>query len=767
MGNLVTRYPRAIIVIVGLLTAFFVFGLRRGLVLDVSPLGFVERGSQAKADFEAARKDFGPDDYLVVAVVCDDVFTPDNLARLRALHENFVRLSGIMEVLSLVNVPYVHSVDGVVAVDSLLPKSSAAGRQIMEARAVATSDGLYVGNLVSPDARTAAFNILFKPEVPTHTRHQITKRIYDLARNTGFSATYFAGDPFTQWRSTEAIKSDLKVFLPLTMVFIALLLRLCFKSFVAVVLPFGAIGIGLVWLIGLMAYLNAHFTVLGLMLPTLMLAIGCSYMIHVINQIGIAECGNIQSNNPPSAIKSSAASIKAAMEFINLPVAVSALTIIAGFLSLAFTRIPAIRSTAIYAAVGAAFTMILSLTFIPAALMLLPRRLMTVQIGLGGKMVRLLESTGRWATAHQTLLYILTGMIVVASVIGIWRIKIDIDYFHFFKPNAETSIGLVEISERLSGAVNFEIIVEGKSAEAIENYSALSRIAALQQLAEGSESDENGGGVKGIAGIDNTLSVVDLIKHLNRAFHDNDPRFYSIPSDKSTIRELLSDRDHLRSFLSQDGRTARILVRSNLTASRAMADAIHELETRGRELLPEFRVFATGTFVLLNRTSDQIAGEQKQSVTIALVAIYLMISLLFRSLRMGLTAIIPNLIPVLFFFGFMGWCGIELNLTTSLVASVVLGLAVDNSVQFLVRFRCLQPQTANLRDAIIQSMRLSGRPIIYANIALAAAFAIFSISNFEPIGSFGLLSAVTIVGCLIEDLILLPARLTSPVFRAK
>src|SRR5262249_37304523 len=150
---------------------------------------------------------------------------------------------------------------------------------------------------------------------------------------------------------------------------------------------------------------------------------------------------------------------------------------------------------------------------------------------------------------------------------------------------------------------------------------------------------------------------------VNRAFHDNDARYYAVPADEKIIPEMLSDRDQLHGFLTPDGRIARILVRSNLSGSQAMAGAIREVEKRGRELLPEFRVFATGTMVLLNSTSDQIAGDQVQSVTIALVAIYLMLALLFGSLRVGFTALVPNLIPILFFFGFMGWRGIELNLT--------------------------------------------------------------------------------------------------------
>ncbi len=786
----IVHRPLAVVSIVIALSAVFALGLWRGVRLDVSPLGFVEREGQARTDFENARKNFGPDDYLVVAVVCDDVFAPAGVTRLKKLHDQISKTKGVAEVLSLANAPCARSSGGVVSAERLIPvemdedpdqpylsppspssyssyqpHTSQPSRpsQIDEIRRLATSDRLYVGNLVSTDSRTAALNILLKSDLPTMTRHVITEQIYDMARNAGFDRVYFAGDPFTQWRSTEAVKSDLRVFLPLTLLFIAFLLWLSFRSFVAVALLMLTIGLGLLWLMGLMAWFEGHFTILALMLPTLMVAIGCSYMVHVINQIGISHRGLQNAKNAQgaqSAIRNPQSAIEDALKFISLPVIVSALTIIAGFLSLAFTEIPAIRATAIYSAIGAAFTMILSLTFIPAALVLMGERAINFRVGLGGGLVKLLEGVGRWATSKQIPLYILTAIIVVVSAIGVTRIMIGIDYFHFSKPNSETSIGLSEVNKRLSGAINFDIIVEGNESKAIERPEVLRQIAELQSFAE---TAKNANGQM----VDRTLSVADFVKHINRAFHDNDERHYALPSDENALGEMLSDRDQLRQFLTDDGRSARILVRSNLSSSQAMAAAIREIEQRGRELLPEFRVFATGTFVLLNRTSDQIAGEQLRSVTIALVTIYLMLSALFRSLRVGFTALVPNLIPILFFFGFMGWRGIELNLTTSLVASVVLGLAVDNAVQFIVRFRRAQAATPELREAILESMRLSGRPIIYANIALAATFAIFFFSNFKPIASFGLLSAVTIIGCLVEDLVLLPARLTSPVFRAK
>lgn len=793
LPRLIVHRPVQIIAVVTLLTLLSAVGLWRGLDLDVSPVTFIEKDSRQRADYEAIRQSFGDDQYLIVAVSGSDVFAPAQLAKLRKLHEQISALPGVTEVLSLVNVPYARSVQGGASLERLVPEQADEAR-LAEARQVATTDRLYLGHFVSADMRTAGISILLDQSLPTVARHNITRQIYDASRAAGFAEVFFAGDPFSQWRGTQAIRRDLTLFLPLTLLLIAGLLWLCFRSWRAVVFPLLSIAIGLIWLLGLMAWFNVRFTIIALMLPTLMLAIGCSYMIHVLNQIGLAECGmrmgedrteqadqvsdtdasaTVQVPLPAilssdtrlatgirqaaevlqSALSAPHSTIAEALQFISIPVVVSALTIIAGFLSLTLIGVPAVRETAVYAALGAAFTMLLSLTFLPALLVLFRGHDTRIQAGLNGSLAQGLVRVGQWATARQGFLYTITALVIIFSLVGITRIVIDIDYFHFFKPDSETSVGLAEVGKRLAGAATIELIIESETAGAVEKPESLRHIAQLQRMAEGSG-----------LGISHTLSVVDFIRHANRAFHDNDPQAYTIPADPAIVSELLTDRRQVRRFLSEDGRRTRVLVRSLLTGSADMAQSVQELERRGRELLPDFRVYCTGTLVLLNRTSDFIGRDQRNSITLALVTILAVLTILFRSWRMGLTALFPNLIPVLFFFGFMGWRGIPLNLTTSLVASVVLGLAVDNAVQFIVRFRYVLPECASVREAIIESMRRSGRPIIYANIALAAAFAIFAFSTFLPIESFGLLSAATILGCLIEDLVLLPARMTAPVF---
>ncbi len=753
--HLIVNRPLLIILAVVVVTAIFGFGLRHGLALNVSPLLFVEAQSQEREDYNRARASFGDDLFMVVACVSDDAFAPNNLAKLRALHQQIEKLSGIAEVISLINSPYARGDAKGVSVEKLIPENAVPER-LQEAQAVALTDNLYAGQIIARDGKTAAINLLLKVELTTEQRYQVTSQVYTLAQQAGFSQVFFAGDPFMQWRGVEAIRGDLKLFLPLTLLLVAFLLWLCFRSLVAVVLPLLTVGIGLLWVFGMMGYIGSQFTLLSLMLPTVLLAIGCSYVIHVFNQIGLENAGsgsqtthNFQAtiSNPHSAI------IAQALSFISLPVIVSALTIIAGFLSLAFTKIPGIKFTAMYAAVGAAFTLLLSLTFVPAMMALIGERALRLNVGLGGQMVSWLERTGRAAVNKEMLLYFVTAVMCVLSVIGIFRLVVDVDYHGFFKPNTETARGTTEVGKRLAGAISVDVIIESEQAAALEAPSTLAKVAELQAFAETASQGQ-------------ALSVVDFIKHGNRAFHENKPEFYALPTDAKIIRELMSDREQLRKFITNDNQKTRILVRSPLSGSAAMSTAIHAIEAKGRELLPGFRVYATGTVALMNRTSDMIAREQVQSVALALFTIFVVLALLFKSWRVGLTALVPNLLPVLFFFGYMGWTGTPLNMTTSLVASVVLGLAVDNAVQFIVRFRRVQPNFGSVREAIVESMRLSGRPIIYANVAIAAAFAVFALSNFWPVATFGVLSAVTILGCLIEDLVLLPARLTSPVFRA-
>lgn len=756
--KLVTSHPKLVLLVAGALLAASLLLVQRGLPLDGSADTLILHNSEAYRDYRESRKVFGDDRVLIVGFTTRDAFDESFLRRLREFTARVGQTPGISQVISLTNVLAPHSTSTGVRIAPLIPDDLASA-DLAALKQSATQNEVYAGNLVSRDGRTAAVNILLGQNLPNEERRGLTSEIVALAKaSRGGDDVFFAGEPFVEMKGALAIQRDLLFFTPITLLLLAALLWAAFRSLRGVLLPLIAVIAGVTWLFGLMSALGSSLNMVSLMLPTLVLAIGCSYVIHLYNQYVIAAQGrNLRSVEERRVV------VLETLAFIGTPVLLSGLTIIAGFLSLSFTGIPAIRNAGLFAAAGALFTLILSLTLVPALLVLLPSSDQTRALDRSSALGARLQKLGESVTRYQRAIYALTGFLILLSAAAATQLQVSIDYFHFFRNDAEISEGMAKMHDRLTGAISFEIVVDGGAPGAIERPEMLRLIEQTQQFISGVRVTDISGQQHGV---DRTLSVADFVKMLNQAFHGSDPRQFRIPGDPAMVRELLADRESIGSFVSEDGSTAAILVRSTLSDSRDMSSALQQIERFCRGVFPSgFRIYPTGTFVLLNQTSDLIAHEQTRSLALALGMIFLILALLFRSFRVGLTALVPNLIPILFFFGAMGIGRFPLNLNNTLVASVVLGLAVDNAVQFIVRFRSCQKAGMQSRDAIIESMHLSGRPIVSANLALIVSFAIFAFSDFVPVASFGILSAVTIMGCLIEDLVLLPARLTSPLFQ--
>jgi predicted RND superfamily exporter protein len=299
-------------------------------------------------------------------------------------------------------------------------------------------------------------------------------------------------------------------------------------------------------------------------------------------------------------------------------------------------------------------------------------------------------------------------------------------------------------------------------------------------------------------GVDAGISAVDIIKRIDSVL-PRPPDFGDSSSHKGTIkgvngREIPDDPVRLslifRDYLSQDESLSRlvsadrsrlvIILRANLFSSNELRELTRQIdEWSVVNLPPGITERATGSIILLNDASDAVAASQSSSLAIALVTIYLMMVVLFRSFSTGLLALIPNLLPIVCYFGFLGWSGTALDITTSLVASAVLGLAVDNAVHMIRRYRqCVAersqtdggiavPAALSATDegwAMWLTMLRTGKPMVLANLMLIAAFLVFVLSSFVPVRIAGILWALGIGTCLLADLIFLPVLMKSKLF---
>jgi predicted RND superfamily exporter protein len=396
----------------------------------------------------------------------------------------------------------------------------------------------------------------------------------------------------------------------------------------------------------------------------------------------------------------------------------------------------------------------LSLTALPAALLAFPRwtapRLLPARASRRALDVGL-AALARVATRAPGAVLVGWLLLAVAAVAAVPRIAIDTDYLSYFDPESPVRRDFEAVNRLLAGAVPIYLVLSGPAPGAFREPAALRAMQRIQaRLGE-------------TPGVTRTVSMVDFVRVLNRVVAGDDPAAEKIPDTRSGIADLiyLIPKHDLGRFSNVNQSRANILVRTGEVGSAA----VRELEARIEAVLaeeplpPGFHVAVTGNTILLSRSADGIAAGQPRTVSVAAVAILLLVTGSLRSLRLGLVAMIPNAVPVLLFFGALGWGIAPLSLPTSLIASIALGIAIDATAHYLVRYRSERLQGCGPIDAVLRTSGAVGPPIAIAAVTLFCGFAVVAFSEFATLRQFGLLSAATMAVCAATDLLLLPAVL--------
>jgi hypothetical protein len=220
--------------------------------------------------------------------------------------------------------------------------------------------------------------------------------------------------------------------------------------------------------------------------------------------------------------------------------------------------------------------------------------------------------------------------------------------------------------------------------------------------------------------------------------------------------------DTFKSVITADFSKASILVRTRLSGSGSVEDTLKHIRAYIADHFPaELRVRPTGTLVLFTGTSSEIVAAQVRSLTLALAVIFVVMALMFLSVKVGWLAVLPNLLSIAFFFGLLGWCGVVLNLGTSLIATIALGLAVHSTIHYMARLNRELTSVGDQRQAVVRALRLVGQPITYTTVGLCLGFATLGLSNFVPVKQFGLLTGLTLLCALAANIAVLPALLAT------
>lgn len=706
---------------------------------------------------------FGGDHTCFIALhpPAGDCFSPPVLEKIARLTTALEQLPGVAAVTSLTHVGTIRgSVDGL-EVRPLIEEIPHDPAALAELRRTATTDRLLHRNLISDDGSYTAIVVELDPSPAglkiRDATLQAVERIADRAR--GPEEVAVAGAPMVGRVFRATMAGDLGRLVPLTLVVIGACLWLLFRRPRAILLPTLAVGAAMVWTLGLMRLFHTPLSMITTALPPVLIAVGVAYGVHVL----AAYWGELRAGRDRSR------AVRRAVTRVAWPVILSALTTAAGFASIAVSPIRTLQEFGAFSVAGVLFSMVLALTLVPICLDLLPaenwdrwrkrRRQWPID--------RWLKRIGSFSRRERLAVVAMALLILALSAGGIARLVADTDYLSYLPERAPIRQAVALFNRHLAGATTFTVVFEGDRPGRFRQPDALQFLADLQHR------------LAGDPGVDTSTSLADFVAVMNRALHDDDPAFEHVPETADEIGQLLllfslgdEAEGVLAPYVNYDGSIARLTYRSHLTSSRAQVALARRIEQYCERHQPTgIHARQTGSAYYLAASSMGIVRSQARSLGITAVVIAILMIALFRSARTTLLILVPNILPIAMVFGLMGWWGIELSTGTAIIAAISLGIAVDDTLHLVLRYREeLAPRldpTAPVRvrraaqeAAMATTLIETGRPIFYTTVTLVVGFSVLAASSFVPVRMLGILTATIMCFCLFGDLLLLPALLT-------
>jgi predicted RND superfamily exporter protein len=731
------------VLLAALVVTFFAFSetvdlKNRRIKVDVdsSIENLLPHGGPALEVYASVRERFVGDDVLIVVWLSDDLFTPARLAGLKRLTRRLEKLPGIARIDSLASATFVRSDDDISNVSEFLvdlPNDSEAARRL---KAEALANPLYVGHLVSRDGRGAIMAVHFDPDLPPAGLGDKVNEVAAASEaEAGDVEQFVTGPVYARLETGRTLFTDIQFVFPLAVLATFLVSAVGLRSLPGVLLPLTVNAIGL--LITMAVFIRAGYALnfVTIIMPPVIFVVGFAYAVHVVSDF----------ERMRSAGHDQIAAIKLSLNEVFVPLTLTAFTTGVGFISLMASNIETIQVFGMFCALGTVLSWLCAVTLVPVGLRLLPSG--TRHRAGPGALLKLAPALANFDLGNRKIILTVGFFTVLFSVICAGNIEVGTDYLRNFPADTKIRRDFAEVGKTFSGAIPLQILIESDVPDVFKNPEDLRELDSLQRWIQ---SQPEVGGV---------ISFVDYMRMLHRTFVPEIEPEHAIPGSFDLSDQLLTlgASEDVEQFADSRYQTTLMHVRSTAVSSNDLGDLVARIETRLDQLPTRLRGQVTGSSVLLARTMDEITRGQILSLSGALVVIYIILSTLFGSLRVGAIALIPNLLPIVAFFGILGLTGITLNLATSLVATVALGIAVDDSIHYFSRFNTESRRLANEKLGVEHAIAAIIRPVTFTTAGLCAGFLSLLVSDLRNQVEFGVLAAATLFLAWLVDLTVSPA----------
>ncbi len=572
--------------------------------------------------------------------------------------------------------------------------------------------------------------------------------IKDFEKDSGLKV-HVSGMPYIRTLNSQNIIDEMGMFVGLALIITTLIFFLFFRSFRATAITLLVVSIGVVWAFGFIGLMRYEITVLTALIPPLIIVIGVPNAIFLINKY--QQEIKIHGNQAKSLIR--------VISKIGNASFLTNITTASGFATFMFTNSQLLREFGIIASVNIMAIFLLSILLIPIiySFMNIPKRkhLKHLERKWIGAIVAWME---RMVKNHRFGIYATVTSLIIFSMIGIYLIRISGSIIEDMPKGKPFFKDIIFFEKEFGGIMPLEILIDTKEKNGVLKLSNLKRIEKLQE-----EIDE-------IPELSKPISIVNAVKYSKQAYYNGNPKYYQLPTSieknfiLSYIKNSANDMNGLNNFVDSTGRYIRITTFMKDIGTDKMEKIEERLWGKINREFPQDRysVTMTGKALVFLKGTNYLVNNLVISLSLAIVLISLFMAFMFRSFRMIIISIIPNIFPLLFTAGLMGYFGIPIKPSTILVFSIAFGISVDDTIHFLAKYR--QELIANnweINKSVFAALKGTGISMFYTSVVLFFGFLVFIVSSFGGTIALGGLVSITLLVAMLSNLILLPSLLLS------
>jgi len=556
-----------------------------------------------------------------------------------------------------------------------------------------------------------------------------------------------SGMPYIRTLNSQNIVDEIGLFIGAALLVTSFIFFLFFRSFRATFISLIVVCIGVMWTFGILGLLGYEITVLTALIPPLIIVIGIPNCIFLINkyQHEVKLHGN------------KVRSLQRVITKVGNATLMTNVTTASGFATFILTESTLLKEFGIVASLSIVSIFLLCLLIIPIIYTFLPypkeRHLEHLNKRWIGGFVNWIEHMVR---NQKIAIYGISLLLIIVSIIGVYQIKISGSLIEDMPKNEEFFKDIRFFEQEFNGIMPLEIMIDTKRKKGVMKLNTLERIEKLEEL------------IDDIPELSRPISVVSLVKYSKQAYYNGNPKYYQLPTRQensfilSYAKNSSGNTDMLKNFVDSTGQYARVTTFMKDIGTDKMERIEETLQTKIDKEFPKdrYNVIITGKALVFQKGTNYLVKNLAISLSLAILLIALFMAYMFRSFRMIIVSLIPNLLPLLITAGLMGYLGVPIKPSTILVFSIAFGISVDDTIHFLAKYRQeLQANHWKIRKSVFGALRETGVSMFYTSIVLFFGFSVFTISSFGGTVALGALVSATLLFAMLSNLLLLPSLL--------